>query len=127
MNFGTRTNRNAKGEITGSSLANRTVKNFGVRFNVWRINGGYGYSTSDEYVYAHPAIFPEALAHAHILSWSNDGDLVFDCFLGSGTTGKEAVQLGRSFIGCEIDPGYFAIAEKRIKQAQLQMLLPLEL
>jgi DNA modification methylase len=45
---------------------------------------------------------------------------IFDPFMGSGTTGVACVQLGRNFIGCEIDPKYFAIAEKRIKQAQLQ-------
>lgn len=55
------------------------------------------------------------------------GNTIFDPFMGSGTTGVACVQLGRSFIGAEIDPGYFAIAEKRIKQAQLQMLLPMEL
>jgi DNA modification methylase len=41
--------------------------------------------------------------------------------MGSGTTGVAAVQLGRRFIGIEIDPTYFAIAEKRIKQAQMQL------
>lgn len=43
---------------------------------------------------------------------------VFDPFLGSGTTGVAAVQLNRNFIGCEINPDYFAIAQKRIRQAQ---------
>ena len=60
-----------------------------------------------------------------IEQWAIPGGIVFDPFMGSGTTGVACVQLGRSFIGCEIDPGYFAIAEKRMKQAQLQMLLPL--
>ena len=45
---------------------------------------------------------------------------IFDPFMGSGTTGVACVHLGRNFIGCEIDPKYFAIAEKRIKQAALQ-------
>jgi hypothetical protein len=40
--------------------------------------------------------------------------------VSSGTTGVACVQLGRNFIGCEIDPGYFEIARKRIAQAQLQ-------
>jgi DNA modification methylase len=47
-------------------------------------------------------------------------DTIFDPFMGSGTTGIACVQLGRNFIGCEIDPGYFAIAEKRIRIAQMQ-------
>jgi DNA modification methylase len=48
------------------------------------------------------------------------GDTIFDPFMGSGTTGVACVQLGRNFIGCEIDPKYFAIAEKRIHEATLQ-------
>lgn len=54
------------------------------------------------------------------------GVTVFDPFMGSGTTGVACVQTGRKFIGCEIDPGYFAIAEKRIRDAQMQLRLPME-
>jgi DNA modification methylase len=61
-----------------------------------------------------PSTFPENLAHDHIISWSNKGDTVFDPFMGSGTTGKMAKQLGRNFIGCEIDEEYFKIAQERI-------------
>lgn len=63
----------------------------------------------------HPAPFPEKLAHDHIISWSNEGDTVLDPFMGSGTTGKMAKQLGRSFIGIELDPSYYEIAKKRIE------------
>jgi len=63
----------------------------------------------------HPAMFPEKLAHDHIISWSNEGDTVLDPFMGSGTTGKTALQLGRNFIGIELDPEYCKIAEARIK------------
>jgi len=65
----------------------------------------------------HPATFPEPLACDHITSWSNEGDAVLDPFMGSGTTGKVAAQLGRKFIGIELDPEYFAIAEARIHGA----------
>ena len=65
----------------------------------------------------HPAPFPEQLAHDHILSWSNEGDTVLDCFMGSGTTGKMAKQLGRNFIGIELDSTYFEIAKQRIEHA----------
>jgi site-specific DNA-methyltransferase (adenine-specific) len=54
------------------------------------------------------------------------GDTIFDPFMGSGTTGVACMQLGRKFIGCEIDPNYFEIAKKRIEQAAMQILLPLE-
>jgi DNA modification methylase len=66
----------------------------------------------------HPAVFPEQLANDHILSWSNPGDLVFDPFMGSGTTGKMAVLNGRRFIGIEIDKEYFKIASDRIRKEQ---------
>ena len=46
--------------------------------------------------------------------------IILDPFLGSGTTGVACVQTGRHFIGIEIDPTYFAIAERRIKEAQAQ-------
>ena len=67
----------------------------------------------------HPATFPEPLARDHILSWSNEGDTVFDPFLGSGTTGKMAIAHGRHFIGIERDPEYFSIAEQRIAGAAI--------
>jgi site-specific DNA-methyltransferase (adenine-specific) len=67
--------------------------------------------------YGHPAIFPEQLAEDHILSWSNEGDVVFDCFMGSGTTGKMAVLNNRNFIGIELDEVYFNIAKQRIDEA----------
>lgn len=66
----------------------------------------------------HPAPFPEQLANDHIISWSNLNDIVFDPFMGSGTTGKMALLNNRNFIGIELDPTYFQIAKNRIKQAQ---------
>ena len=48
------------------------------------------------------------------------GATVFDPFMGSGTTGVACMQTGRNFIGCEIDPQYYAIAERRIRDAQAQ-------
>lgn len=62
----------------------------------------------------HPAVFPEKLAHDHIISWSNEGDTVLDLFMGSGTTGVAAVKTGRKFIGVEMDADYFEVARNRI-------------
>ena len=75
--------------------------------NIWKFAG--------ETKQKHPAPFPEQLAHDHIISWSNEGDTVLDCFMGSGTTGKMAKQLGRNFIGIELDEEYFKIAKARLK------------
>jgi DNA modification methylase len=82
------------------------------RSNVWLYNtGGVGLG--------HPAIFPEKLATDHITSWSNPGDLILDPFTGSGTTCKAAKELGRNFLGFEINPEYCKIAERRIAQGVL--------
>ena len=65
-------------------------------------------------VVGHGATFPEQLANDHIISWSNEGDTVLDCFMGSGTTGKMALLNNRKFIGIEKDETYFKIAQDRI-------------
>jgi len=64
----------------------------------------------------HPAPFPEALANDHIMTWSNEGDLVYDCFMGSGTVAKICVQTNRNYIGSEISEDYIKIIETRIKE-----------
>lgn len=82
------------------------IKREGRKHNVWEIGVGR--------VAGHPAPFPDQLAADHIASWSNPGDVVLDPFLGSGTTGKMAVQMGRQFIGIEISGEYCEIARQRI-------------
>jgi site-specific DNA-methyltransferase (adenine-specific) len=75
--------------------------------NIWRYSvGGKGNG--------HPATFPEQLAHDHIISWSNEGDIILDPFAGSGTTGKMAKLLNRNFILIEKEPKYCKICEARI-------------
>jgi len=68
----------------------------------------------------HPTQKPVAFLKWLIEANTKPNQIIFDPFMGSGTTGVAALQLGRYFIGCEIDPKYFAVAEKRIKQAALQ-------
>ena len=63
----------------------------------------------------HPAVFPEALANDHILSWSNEGDIVYDPFAGSGTTGKMAILNKRKCIMSEISADYCEIIKKRLE------------
>jgi len=62
----------------------------------------------------HPAMFPIKLVNDMILSWSKCGDIILDPFMGSGTTGVACKNLNRSFIGIELDDGYFNIAKERI-------------
>ena len=74
----------------------------------------------------HPTQKPVALYSYLIQTYTNPGDVVLDITMGSGTTGVACVQTGRNFIGIELDPEYFAIAQKRIADAQQQMRLPME-
>ena len=68
----------------------------------------------------HPSPKPIEYMQKLVKRVTNLGDTIFDPFMGSGTTGVACVQLGRNFIGCEIDPKYFEIAKKRIAQAEMQ-------
>jgi site-specific DNA-methyltransferase (adenine-specific) len=75
----------------------------------------------------HPTQKPFDLMCHLINQFSNSGDTILDPFMGSGTTGVACVQTGRDFIGIEIDKDYFAIAERRIKDAEAQLpLIPQE-
>ncbi len=89
------------------------------RLNIWDVHAGWGQSTKEQFAFEHPAIFPESLARDHILSWSNEGDLVLDPFLGSGTTTKMARLMGRHWLGIEVNPEYVEIARKRMAQQVL--------
>lgn len=106
--------RNKEGEKKRHTKQN-LLKEFGVRFNIWRIPNGHQKSTLDKMAFEHPAIFPEKLANDHILSWSNKGDIVLDPFMGSGTTAKMSHINNRRWIGFEISPRYVEIANKRLK------------
>ena len=62
----------------------------------------------------HPTQKPVALMEYLIRTYTNEGDTVLDNCMGSGTTGVACMNTNRKFIGIELDPTYFAIAEKRI-------------
>ena len=68
----------------------------------------------------HPARFPVKFAKELIEPYSNTGEVILDPFMGSGTTGVACANLGRKFIGIEIEPKYFDIACRRIEQAYKQ-------
>lgn len=83
------------------------VPDFSPRNNIWK------YTTSFN-GWKHPAPFPEALAHDHIISWSKEGDLVYDPFMGSGTTAYVTKELKREWIGSEISSEYCEMINKRL-------------
>ena len=88
----------------------KPAKEFSRRNNWWYIPPQKGKE--------HPAVFPEQLANDHIITWSNEGDIVFDPFMGSGTTGKMAKLNNRNYIGFEISKEYCDIAEERLKEVK---------
>ena len=105
--------RKADGSFTYNEQID-TSKTTTIELNVWKIDCGYMKSTKDKEAYKHSAIFPEKLAYNHIITWSNENDIVLDPMMGSGTTGKIAKQLKRNFIGIEISKEYMNIATERI-------------
>lgn len=86
----------------------KTVGQFSRRHNVWDISVGVNPTK-------HPAVFPLALAKDHIITWSNEGDVVLDPFMGSGTVGVACKELGRRFVGIEINKEYFDMSMKRLE------------
>jgi site-specific DNA-methyltransferase (adenine-specific) len=110
--------KNGKSVARVGSYDRGERQEMGQRFNVWDYPAGGGLS-GDAIAFKHPAIFPEALARDHILSWSNEGDTVLDPFSGSGTTIKMARETGRRGIGIEINEEYCQIAIERLRQRLL--------
>jgi DNA modification methylase len=105
------------GEIKKGKKTGMVLSPYGIRENIWE----YQQHTIDKI--NHPAVFPEQLAADHIYSWSNEGDLVYDCFMGSGTTAKMAHLQKRNWIGSEMSQKYVDIANKRLQKYLNQTVL----
>lgn len=88
---------------------NAPVKADKIKGNVWDLstNGG---------VRGHPAQFPEQLAEDHILTWTKENDIVYDPFMGSGTTAKMSIVNNRFFIGSEISEKYYKLSYSRLSK-----------
>ena len=84
------------------------------RRSVWTI-------PTESYSEAHFATFPRALVEPCILAGSRPGDIVFDPFLGSGTTAQVAQQLGRHWLGCELNEKYLELQRNRTRQRGLML------
>lgn len=110
-NWGKLTSYTKEEKIESTKEKIKPVPDFSLRNNIWK------YTTSiKKDRTTHPAIFPEQLAEDHIKSWSNEGDIIFDPFMGSGTTGKMALLNKRKFIGIEIVEAYYNEAKERIEK-----------
>lgn len=88
----------------------KPAKEFSKRNNWWYVPSQKGNG--------HPAVFPEQLVNDHILTWSNEGDVIFDPFLGSGTTAKMAILNNRHYVGFELSDEYYQLALERIEKVE---------
>lgn len=86
----------------------RTVSQYSRRHNVWDIPIGDNPTK-------HPATFPLRLAVDHIKTWTNQGDIVLDPFMGSGTTCSACKDNNRRYIGIELVKEYYDMADNRLK------------
>ena len=80
------------------------------------------FKTKDGEDIKHPAVFPIELPLRHIQSWTNEGDVVLDPFMGSGTTALAAMELNRHYIGLEQNQDYVDIANTLISEALVPSL-----
>lgn len=83
--------------------------------NIFRYNVGINQSSKDDIAFEHPAIFPELLVFDQMKTWSNENDIVYDPFMGSGTTARVAISINRKWVGSEISAEYCKIIEKRLQ------------
>jgi DNA modification methylase len=99
------------------------LKKMKTKTNIWDYAVGLGGTTNDKIAFKHPATFPEKLVEDHILSWTNEGDIVLDPMCGSGTTCKMAKLMNRKFIGIDVSEEYCEISKIRLRNALRQKKL----
>jgi site-specific DNA-methyltransferase (adenine-specific) len=100
-----RRERNKDGELVMQEREVK-IKEWGIDDNVWYISNHFK-SSDKKRIENHPAIMPEELVKRHIQTWSKKGDIVYDPFSGSGTTSKVAAEMGRTYLGSEINQEYY--------------------
>ena len=101
----------------------KELKKEKTKTNILEYAVGLGGSTNDKIAFKHPAIFPEKLAEDHILSWNNENDIIFDPFVGSGTTCKMACKCNHRYIECDISQEYVDIALERLQKCKTNVNL----
>lgn len=107
----------SKNEQTREKMA-KPVKDKKIKGNIWEYV--VGKKLEDQEAKGHPAPFPCQLVRDHIISWTNQGDVVLDPMSGSGTTARVAAEMGRNYIGIDISHEYCELARKRVKLIEMQ-------
>jgi DNA modification methylase len=116
--WGTRDRTNGKYHNEGSGLTPHSglEKSYEManKRSVWTVN-------TKPYKGAHFAVYPEELIEPCVLASTKVGDVILDPFFGSGTTGQVAQNLGRKWIGCELNKDYEDLQNERVKQQGLEL------
>jgi DNA modification methylase len=94
-------------------VGERLVKDVRNKRSVWTV-------TTKPYEGAHFAVFPQDLIEPCILAGAPVGGVVLDPFMGSGTTAQVAQHLGRKYLGCELNPAYAELQNKRLQQPSFE-------
>jgi len=95
-------NRQKDGSIKKQpGYGNHVIPEFSIRNNIWEYSVGFGHSYTERYLSKHPAIMPEQLAKDHLITWTNESDIVLDPFAGSFTTAIACLETGRRYICIE--------------------------
>ena len=120
--FGNAVTRKKDGTFNDPGKKSKAIREYGVRTNIWKIKNSGGFGQSSKASYKHPATMPEELARGHVITWSNENDLILDPFMGAGTTAQVCLEENRNFIGFEIDDTYHQMCVDRIKPMQDNLL-----
>ncbi|MBK8304518.1 MAG: site-specific DNA-methyltransferase [Chloracidobacterium sp.] len=107
-----RITQEGRGNVPAEDIG-RQIKTERKASNIFTYNVGTS-SATDRIAFRHPAIFPERLAEDQIATWTNERDVVYDCFMGSGTTAVASCNLRRNFLGSEISEEYVEVANERL-------------
>ena len=120
-----RTNSKRAQAIPGQSVGTHREDRSDSKYDLYTRNRRSVWTVATRpYRGAHFATFPPALIEPCILAGSRAGDVVLDPFMGSGTTAAVALQHGRQYLGCELNPEYEALQDERIAQAAFRAAMP---
>ena len=94
--------RQKDGTLVDAGKKTKAIREYGARTNIWYIKNQGGFGQKDKTAYKHPATMPLQMAVDHIKTWTNEGDIVLDPFMGSGTVGRVCDTLSRKFVGYDV-------------------------
>ena len=103
--------RDHKGDFV-EGFQGTPIREFGNEDNVWYIANGANKSYKNKLSVNHPAVMTDEIARRHILTWTNENDIIYDPFLGASTTTRVARDNNRQWIGSEIHTPYYELSKQ---------------